>query len=354
VKTIIVQALTEQELIDMGATNIQPHQLDSLAIYYAPNYHFWRGQLEKKTYIAFYENTCLSSVVKTDFVNVSNTIASSNESSYSYSFENETDLNADWVLNESTNIESEWNFNSGDNTIWKWENGVAFDGFSSLKVDKDEMLVGVSTEIISKAYDLSGLSTPAIKFSWAGAAVNNFPVNTLNVAYSDDCGESWRDLGIVGAVEAANAGLYTTSFKPDTSEWNSIVMTKAQLNSSNIKFKFEYVVNGISNNFYLDNIRIGEESTLIISENMTSSKLSIFPNPANGSTTIALENLANLDVDVTIINMLGAEVSKLYTGEIVSKYQEIFADISNLEKGIYFVKITNNGDVIMTDKLIVK
>ena len=81
VKTIIAQALTEQELIDMGAINIQPHQLDSLAIYYAPNYHFWRGELEKKTYIAFYENTCLSSVVKTDFVNVSNTSASSNESS---------------------------------------------------------------------------------------------------------------------------------------------------------------------------------------------------------------------------------------------------------------------------------
>ena len=216
------------------------------------------------------------------------------------------------------------------------------------------MLVGVSTEIISKAYDLSGLSTPAIKFSWAGAAVNNFPVNILNVAYSDDCGESWRDLGTVGAVEASNAGLYTTSFKPDTSEWNSIVMTNAQLNSSNIKFKFEYVVNGISNNFYLDNIRIGEESTLIISENMTSSKLSIFPNPANSSATIALENLANLNVDVTIINILGAEVSKLYTGEIVSKYQEIFADLSNLEKGIYFVKVVNNGDVIMTDKLIVK
>ena len=92
----------------------------------------------------------------------------------------------------------------------------------------------------------------------------------------------------------------------------------------------------------------------MISENIMNSKLSIFPNPANGSTTIALENLADLNVDVSLINILGAEVSKLYTGEIVSKYQEISADLSNLEKGIYFVKIVNNGDVIMTDKLIIK
>jgi len=354
VKTIIAQALTEQELIDMGATNIQPHQLDSLAIYYSPNYHFWRGELEKKTYIAYYANTCLSSVVKTNFVNVSNTTASSNASSYSYSFENETDLNADWVLSESTNVESEWSFNSGNNTIWKWENGVGVDGSSSIKVDGDEMLLGVSTEIISKAYDLSGLTSPAIKFYWSGAAINTFPVNELVVTYSDDCGESWKSLGTLGAVEAANAGLYTTNFKPEKSDWNSIVMTKTQLKQSNIRFKFEYVVDGRSNNFYLDNIRIGEESALMISENIINSKLSIFPNPSNGSTTIVLENLADLNVDVSLINILGSEVSKLYAGEIVSKYQEISADLSNLEKGIYFVKIVNNGDVIMTDKLIIK
>ena len=74
------------------------------------------------------------------------------------------------------------------------------------------------------------------------------------------------------------------------------------------------------------------------------SKLSIFPNPTNSSTKIVLENLADLNVDVSLINILGSEVSKLYAGEIVSKYQEISADLSNLEKGIYFVKLKSGRE----------
>jgi hypothetical protein len=216
------------------------------------------------------------------------------------------------------------------------------------------MLFGVSTEIISKAYDLSAFTTPAIKFSWSGASLNTFPVNTLAVTYSDNCGESWKSLGTIGAIEASNAGLYATKFKPNSSEWKDTVMTKTQLKDSNIRFKFEYVVNGSSNNFYLDHIQIGEQASLMIAENTTSLKLSVFPNPAKGNATIVLDNVADKNVAVTLVNILGAEVSKLFSATVVSNYHEISADLTGLEKGIYFVKVVSNGDVIMTDKLIVE
>jgi hypothetical protein len=131
-------------------------------------------------------------------------------------------------------------------------------------------------------------------------------------------------------------------------------MTKTQLKNSNIKFKFEYIVNGSSNNFYLDNIMIGEQSSLMIAENATNLKLSVFPNPAKGHATIILDNIADKNIEVTLINILGAEVSKLFLGTVVSKYQEIPVDLTGFEKGIYFVKVASNGDVIMTDKLIVE
>ena len=287
-------------------------------------------------------------------MNVNDPTASSTASSYSYSFENESDLNGDWVLNQSTNIENQWSFNTIDHTTWKWENGTAVDGFSSIKVDGEDMLVGVSAEIVSKAYDLSAFNTPAIKFSWAGASFNTFPVNELAVTYSDDCGESWKSLGTIGAVETSNAGLYTTSFKPSSSEWNSIVMTKSQLNYSNIRFKFEYIVNGSSNNFYLDNIQIGEEASLMIAERTTNSKLSVFPSPTKGNATIVLDNITDKNIKVTLINILGAEVGKLFSGTVVSKHQEIPADLTGFDKGIYFVKVASNGDVIMTDKFIIE
>ena len=79
---------------------------------------------------------------------------------------------------------------------------------ASIMIDREELMMG-STEIISKAYNLSALSNPAIKFSWAGAAANTFPVNELIVSYSDNCGEDWRSLGTINALLAANAGLYT-------------------------------------------------------------------------------------------------------------------------------------------------
>ena len=354
VENLIVQG-TQAELNALGATNIIEITLDSLGLYWGINdSSYFRGYLEKVTYVAYYQNTCTSSVTKDDFVTVNAPTASSNGSSYSYSFENASELNGDWVLSQSTNIESQWNFNAGSNTAWKWESGTAADGSSSIKVDGDEMLFGVSTEIISKAYDLSAFTTPSIKFSWSGASKNTFPVNTLVVTYSDNCGESWKSLGAIGAVEASNAGLYTTKFKPNSSEWKDTVMTKTQLKDSNIRFKFEYVVNGSSNNFYLDHIQIGEQASLMIAENTTSLKLSVFPNPAKGNATIVLDNVADKNVAVTLVNILGAEVSKLFSATVVSNYQEISADLTGLEKGIYFVKVVSNGDVIMTDKLIVE
>ena len=257
------------------------------------------------------------------------------------------------MLSHSTNDENNWSFNSSNNTTWEWQSGIASSGSSSIKVDRDDMIIGTSTELVSKSYDLSDFTNPAIKFSWSGAAINTFPENELIVEYSRNCGEDWTTLGTITPLEAANAGLYSNSFKPLDSEWKNIVMTSAALKRSNIKFKFTYVVNGSSNNFYLDDIQIGEEATLIVEEN-SSSRISLFPNPAQEDLTIILEDIVDTDLEVTIVNVLGADISKVFTGEVVSKYQEIFTDLSSFDKGIYFVKVVSNGDVILTDKLIVK
>ena len=125
--------------------------------------------------------------------------------------------------------------------------------------------------------------------------------------------------------------------------------------NDNIKFKFEYVTNGNANNFYLDNIMIGEAATLMLPNSTIASRLSIYPNPTNGQTFIELNNLADKEVEVKLVNILGAEIMHLFSGEIVSNYYMINnIDLSHLETGIYFVKVVADGDIIMTDKLILK
>ena len=311
---------------------------------------FYRGSLQQTTYVAYYTNTCTSTTVKENFVSVEPSSSSNTAGSYSYSFENENDLSEDWETAKGA-IDSEWSFNSVENSSWEWVNGIAANGAASIMIDKDNLTLG-SDELISIAYDLSALSSPAIKFSYSGAATNSLPVNELNVTYSDNCGETWKTLGSLTKYQVANAGLYATNFKPETDEWNDTVMTKVQLKNDNIRFKFQYVTNGDANNFYLDNIQIGEESALFSSE-VSASKLSIYPNPTNGQAVVELENLAKTNVKVSLVNILGAEVINLFDGEIVSNYYRVEGiDLSHLETGIYFVKVVANDNVITTKKLI--
>ena len=357
VKTIIVQG-TESELTAMGATNIVLHlDLDEYSInsywangVYYPDTLFYRGELEQITYVSYYEESCTATTVKENFIAVNPTSSSNTTGSYTYSFENAADLSDDWHITTNA-ADGDWSFNSTQNSSWEWVDGVAVSGNASIMIDKDNLTLG-SDELISETYDLSALSNPAIKFSWSGAAVNNFPWNELKVYYSDDCGEVWRALGSLTNYQVANAGLYTTNFKPDATEWNDTIMTKAQLKNDNIKFKFEYVTVGSANNFYIDNIRIGEASALFVPV-ISTSKLFIYPNPTNGQAVITLEHLADMNVEVRLVNILGAEVRNLFEGEVVSNYYVLDkVDLSALETGIYFVKVVANGNIVTTDKLI--
>jgi hypothetical protein len=317
---------------------------------------FYRGNVEKTVYIAYFSNTCTSTSTVENFITVGSNSSSNNSASYSYSFENASELDDDWIINQSTDVASAWEFNAGDFTEWKWNNyGVAADGESSIMIDAEE-LGGVlrSTEIISRAYNLNDFNDPAIKFSWSGAAANTFPVNELIVTYSDNCGEDWQSLGKINALLAANAGLYTTRFVPKASDWNDTIMSKSQLKNDNIRFKFEYVISGNTNNFYLDNIMIGEADALMAAQNQNNSRLSVYPNPTNGNAVIDIENLADVNVEVTLVNILGSKVMELYSGPVVSNYQSIDANLTNLDKGIYFIRVNSNGNTIHSEKLIHK
>jgi hypothetical protein len=361
IETLIIQG-TESELVAAGASNISLHLDDdgySVNSYwengvYYPDTLFYRGDLEQITYIAYYINSCSSTTLKENFITISPTSSSNTAGTYTYDFEDASELSADWQVTKAVSI-GDWSFNSIENSSWDWINGVAVSGSAGLMINKNNLTLGEADELISVAYDLSALTSPAIKFSWSGASLNTFPVNEVNVYYSYDCGGVWRTLGSLTNVQVASAGMYITNFKPTTDEWNDTVMTNNQLKNDNIKFKFEYVTNGIANNFYLDNIEIGEAATLMLPNTTIASRVSIYPNPTNGETFIELNNLANKEIELKLVNILGAELMHLFSGEIVSNYYMINnIDLSHLETGIYFVKVVADGDIVMTDKLILK
>ena len=352
----IVQG-TQAELLSIGATSITEHPIDSLGFYWGlQDSSFWRGEVMSKMYVAHYENSCTSTIVKDSFITVYPLTATNNQNSYSYNFENENDLeNGEWQIKSNGDDLGEWSYNLSSTNTWQWNNLTASSGDGSLMIDaSDNKSIG-SDDIISQAYDLSSLNSPAIKFSWSGAAVNTFPVNTLNVYYSNDCGEVWRDLGSLTPVETSNSGYYDGNFVPTPSEWRDTVLSKNALKSDNIRFKFEYSTLGSSNNFYLDNIQIGEEADLsnIVNQNINA-RISIFPNPSKDKVLLTLDNLKDVNLDISIYNILGKQIMKVYEGIVNSNHHTLNnIDISKLTKGVYFISLKSNNKNI-TEKLIVK
>lgn len=102
-------------------------------------------------------------------------------------------------------------------------------------------------------------------------------------------------------------------------------------------------------NIEFDYIKIveGEEPvvTTIIEEETTIVSL-ISPNPASNFVTIQLEKE---DLQVVILNALGEEALHI---EMEGKEKNV--DISSLQTGVYFVQIREEGNVLQTERLIVK
>jgi len=347
----IVQG-TQDELQLMNATNISSHPIDSLGVFWGlQDSIFYRGEISKTIYTAYYSNSCTSTKVKTNFITVNSNTSSNTASSYSYMFDAEDDLNDQWRVKSSTDDINSWAFNSDDIRSWEWFSGNNINNNTCVMIS-GKTGPGSNDELISEAYDLSNFSSPAISFEYSGASYNTFPSNLVRVHYSIDCGENWSLLGALSNVQVARAGLYTNSYTPSSNDWADTVMTKSALKNNNVRFKFEYVSNGQSNNFYLDNVMIGEEASLLKSSSTASSKISVFPNPVENQTSINIQNIESEKIIVKLFNVLGNEVLTIYEGSLLNNSIQLSTDLSFLENGIYFLNVIGESQNILTEKVI--
>jgi len=349
VVNIVVQKGSMAELNGMDATNITSHDIDSLGIYFdLVGTTFYRGDVERTLYTAYYNNSCSSTKIKTSFISVYPTTSSNSASSYSYDFNSESDLTNDWSVISPNEENDQWSFNANSNKSWEWYEGTSVS--CVMMCGKD----GSSTstdDFISPSFDLSGYNKPAISFKYTGAAVNTFPVNELSVYYSNNCGDNWAFLGRLSNIDVARAGLVTNSFFP-TDFWTDTLLTKTSLKNDNIRFKFEYSTNGPSNNFFLDDIQIGEEDDLLKQNTPLLSRIKIFPNPTLGNTNIILNDLNGKKIKVMIVDVLGKHVKQIFEGLVMTDFLQLESNISNLDKGVYFISVYEGNDMLNTDKII--
>lgn len=76
-----------------------------------------------------------------------------------------------------------------------------------------------------------------------------------------------------------------------------------------------------------------------------------YPNPANTQVSFDLKNDSSSDIQAVVYNLLGQEVKSLLVSGLQSR---VTIAVDDLEAGIYFCRFTANGEVLKTEKFIVK
>ena len=348
---------TLDELNALNATNIELFLDDS-------NYSvtldtlFYRGEYQETYYLAHYETTCNASTTKENFITILPVSSSNNNTSYKYSFEN-SDFSDDFHIIDN-DLVVDWDFNISANPNWQVVDGVSSDGNSSIMIDGKKLTSANSIIFETQSYNLSNLTEPAISFDFIGAAVNSFPRNELVISYSKECGV-WKELATISAENVASAGYFSQDFIPNTDMiWNDTVMFDRigsnDLKSENVRFRFEYTSISLANRLYIDNIRIGEESDLLINSNSNEFRLNVFPNPVTNNTNpyVSFETLKEGEVNVRIYNVIGTEVKSIIDENLNKGSYSKELNLKDIKEGIYFITIMFDGNVMKTTKLIVQ
>ncbi|CAN5400098.1 hypothetical protein BH10BAC5_BH10BAC5_07490 [soil metagenome] len=150
-----------------------------------------------------------------------------------------------------------------------------------------------------------------------------------------------------------NNSRFVIERKSANSDWSSVGTVSGAGNSSTVKNytfsdvniasgTYHYRLNQIDfngNHKYYDlsnEVIVGVPSAFSLSQN--------FPNPFNPSTTINYSLPADSRVDLKVFDMSGKEVSSLVNGNQAAGYYSINFNAAGLSSGIYFYRLTANGN----------
>lgn len=100
--------------------------------------------------------------------------------------------------------------------------------------------------------------------------------------------------------------------------------------------------------YYIDSVSLFDslDYALInnIKKNVNDFKVQIYPNPTVGKLKVKIENLKEGNIFIKITDVLSREIKQL-------EYEEE-VDISELEKGIYFLSLYQNEKLLTASKII--
>ncbi len=225
-------------------------------------------------------------------------------------------------------------------------------------------------DFFTRAFNLSGLASGEcnLSFMYSGASRTsdaNLMRDTLEIAYSTDCGDSWQLLKRLTKSELANKGTISVPYAPLWfGDWNlRTISIPGAARKDKVFFRFRYKtgvddnqnINGLEagtgNNFYIDRINVnpfadGVNTLVDVNNNIT-----LAPNPTNGSSYVIIKGAANTTAQIAVTDITGKVVYTTQQGlnDKVNRIEIPAAAVA--VKGMYMVRIST-GSTVRTEKLV--
>jgi hypothetical protein len=234
---------------------------------------------------------------------------------------------------------SNWELGNPDNDI-TWAHVATNTG--CLKFDcYNDGNRGTQDAFIVEPVDLTGTTTPSLKFDVAHRIYSAAYTEKLDVFVSTDCGATWTSVySKAGATLASVAGASTAAFTPTATQWrNDCVDLTPYAGNNKVFIKF-VGTNDFGNNMYVDNINVSNSAcaTGIVDIN-SANGMNIFPNPVSELVNVNFNLDASTNVTVNVYNAVGALVSTKSLGEMTSGTQNVQISTEGLSNGLYMVEL---------------
>ncbi|MBL0309660.1 MAG: T9SS type A sorting domain-containing protein [Bacteroidetes bacterium] len=215
-------------------------------------------------------------------------------------------------------------------------------------------------EIVSPGIDMSSLAPDqmTLSFFYSLASWNGFPPSwedSLVVSASSDCGVNWKNIYKIGGTRLV-MGSWVGSWKPlqEAGSWKKVnisIPSNLNLRQPNVRFRFQLFSSIQTNNFYLDDINIGNVMVTGLNETASIEEATLFPNPTNGYTILNLSLLKAGKVSVAVYDLNGREVMQPVESFVNEGMNRMELDGSMLNSGIYVLRIIS-GDTQIQRKLV--
>jgi photosystem II stability/assembly factor-like uncharacterized protein len=201
-------------------------------------------------------------------------------------------------------------------------------------------------------YDLSNVAFPVLSFDVAYAQYDNNYSDTLEIAYSTDCGATFSQLFLKGGDILSTAPAITSGrFEPTASQWRTEVISLAPVDPL-IDVIISFINRGhYGQGLYIDNINIQSTTAVAHTQMFNTPSLQISPNPASMQFNIGINGSNKNDRwTMQITDYLGKSVMQkdINGGGMLQSI-----DISSLDAGVYIVQVINNG-TLLNKKLVIK